>query len=276
MLRRRKATADGLARIEAELEGYELPTFSQHVTAALQELGDPDVDLRKVAAILSNDPGMSVYFLRLANSASFGLRSGADTLDRAIAMLGRNQVESILIGRGVSDSIQSSSPLIDQRRFWATAATRAVVAAHVSDRIDPGRRSEHFTAALLQDMALPVLVDIIGGYDKLLVAWYEGSVRDLAEAELEEYGWDHASAGAMMCRTWGFPENLVEAVRSHHEHGQPPSPGQLVGAWHEVDDDAGPAALTVLAGEHGALADRVDEVLNGAMAGVDEVVALFV
>ncbi len=49
---------------------------------------------------------LSVLFLRLANSASLGLRRSVDSLDRAMVMLGRNQVESMLIGQAVVGKIK--------------------------------------------------------------------------------------------------------------------------------------------------------------------------
>lgn len=274
MLRRKRSNDTSLDVIAGVLDGYELPSFSQVVITALDELADPDVSLGKVSAILQNDPGLSVHLLRLANSASMGLRSSVDSLDRAVAMLGRNQIESILIGRAVTSSISPRSPVIDERRFWVTAATRAVVAAHLSAVLDPPRRSEHFTAALLQDMALPVLVDHVDGYESVLAGWYEGTIEDLGSAESEAFGWDHGAVGAYMCQTWGFPENLVESVKTHHT-ADDISPSHLAGGWHEVDEERGPRFLAAHAAATDLTEEQITELLDDALSQVHEVAELF-
>ena len=273
LLRRSRGTT--LDQISSVLDRFELPSFPQVAAEALRELADPDVSMGNVAAILERDPGLSVHFLRLANSASLGLRSSVDSLDRAVAMLGRNQVESILIGRAVAGALSSRSPAIDTARFWGTAAMRAVVASQLALVLDPSRRSEHFTAGLLQDMALLVLSENVAGYDEVLVAWYEGSVIDLAAAEVDRFGWDHAAVGAVMCREWNFPEGLIDAVESHHDGDDSRSPSQLVGEWHETDEDRGRVALVERTAGIAELAGRVDDILEIAEEQADEVASVF-
>ena len=270
----RRAKTSSLEQVAAMVEQYELPSFPQVASAALQQLADPDVDLRSVGETLEKDPGLSVHFLRLANSAAFGLRSSVDSLDRAVAMLGRNQVESILIGRAVHGALTTTSPIVDQHRFWTTAAMRAVVAARIAMVLDPARRSEHFTAGLLQDMAILILADRVPGYDEVVGRWYRGEVEDLSDAEIERFGWDHADVGAAMCRAWEFPPNLVDAVAEHHDP-EPATPSQLVQGWHETDEDRGPATLAAAAPQVPELAGRIEEILAAARDEADEVAGVF-
>ena len=269
---RRKSSEAEIAVVVGE---FELPTFPQVATEALQRLADPDVDLRAVAGVLERDPGLSVHLLRIANSASLGLRNTVDSLDRAVAMLGRNQVESILIGQTVSSSLSATAPAIESSRFWAAAATRAVVASQIALRIDPSRRSEHFTAGLLQDMAILVLAEQVAGYDEVLRGWYEGAVPELTVVEQDRFGWDHAEIAAGMCREWSFPEGLADAIGSHHDEDDVPSPSQLVAEWHEVDVDRGPAAFAARGATVAELAPHLDAILDDVDAQAAEVTAIF-
>ncbi len=274
-LLRRSRTGTSLDQVAALLDQFTLPSFPQVAAEALQLLADAEVEMRAVAAVLERDPGLSVHFLRLANSASLGLRSSVDSLDRAVVMLGRNQVESILIGHSVAGALTSRSPVIEATRFWGTAALRAVLASQVALVVDPSRRSEHFTAGLLQDMALLILAEQVKGYDTLLAEWYAGSVVDFVEAENEQFGWDHATVGAVMCRSWNFPEKLVVAVEAHHDEDDDRSPSQLVSGFHEVDDEIGPASFAERCAAADDLAARVDELLTNARSQVAEVAAVF-
>ncbi len=274
LFRRSKRTTS-LDQVTELLDHFELPSFPQVASEALQLLADAEVDLAQVASILERDPGLSVHFLRLANSPAMGLRSSIRSLDRAVVMLGRNQVESILISHSVADSLTSHSPSIDMRRFWETAAMRAVLASQVALAIDPVRRSEYFTAGLLQDMALLVLAEHVDGYSDLLDRWYAGTVADLVEAERDTYGWDHAAVGAAMCRRWHFPEALVERVASHHDDDDHRCPAQLVADFHESDLEQGPAIFTERCAATDELADRALQLLDAARDEVADVAALF-
>jgi len=274
-LLRRSKSGTSLDEVAELLDQFELPSFPQVAAEALQYLADPEANMAVVATVLERDPGLSVHFLRLANSASLGLRSSVDSLDRAVIMLGRNQVESILIGHSVAASLTSRSPVIEATRFWGTAAMRAVLASQVALVVDPARRSEHFTAGLLQDMALLVLSEHVAGYDTLLAEWYSGSIPDFVEAENDQFGWDHATVGAVMCRSWNFPEKLVVAVEAHHDDDDDRSPSQLVAAFHEVDDAAGPASFATRCATADELAPQVDELLEAARSQVAEVASVF-
>lgn len=275
VFRRRSKNGTTLEQIAELLDQFELPSFPQVASEALQLLADPEVSMAHVAEVLERDPGLSVHFLRLANSASLGLRSSVDSLDRAVVMLGRNQVESILIGHAVAGSLVGRSPAIDAGRFWETAAMRAVLAAQVALVVDPVRRSEHFTAGLLQDMAIIVLAANVPGYDALLDGWYSGAISDFVDAENEQFGWDHAAVGAVMCTSWNFPENLVSAVATHHDDDDDRSPSQLVAAFHEVDTEIGPASFASRCAGVPELALVAEELLSDAREQVAEVASLF-
>ena len=275
----RRKTEDRMASVHAVLDGYELPSFPHVVSDALGKLGDPDVGLGDVANVLELDPGVSVKILSLVNSAAMGMRNPVDSLHKAVTMLGRNQVESILISTAAHASVPvPRSPIFDSSRFWKAAACRAVIATSISSAVEPARRSETFTAALLQDMALPVLVDRVDGYDVILKSWYDGAIVDLAAEEESTYGWDHASVAAAMGARWDFPPSLLDAIAQHHD---PDDEAEMIGVrlvadWHEVDPESGRERLTEQASQIPALATiDLDSLIDEALERVGEVAALF-
>ena len=88
---------------------------------------------------------------------------------------------------------------------------------------------EAFSAALLQDMAIPLLAkEMSNEYLKLLEAREEGP-RRLSDLERERFGWNHADAGAMMARKWKMPEAFADFLYRHTSipHGQPTSPVEI-------------------------------------------------
>ena len=226
LLKRKKKDAD----VECALAGAELPSFPSVVMAALEKVRDENAPLGEIADAVSADPALSINLLGTVNSAAYGLRHEVRSVHHAVSLLGRSQVESMLIGLAVRDTLPSQHARgFDPSRFWTTAARRAVVARAIADEIAPAQRSECFTAALLQDMAVPLMSQLHGdSYGDVLTAWHNGDSA-LDRLESDAFGWDHATVGATLCGKWDFPQSITDAIASHHV--PEPEPGsELLGS----------------------------------------------
>jgi HD-like signal output (HDOD) protein len=202
---------------KSELGGYEPPSFPALVTRALDLLSDSEIDMARVAEVIELDPGVSSRMLRLVNSAALAPRSKVTSVHQASMMLGRNQLEALLISVGAGNAIPNPpNSSYQHRRFWATAAKRATLASMIAGRVDPTRRSENFTAALLQDMAIPVLVLRAEPYSAVLDYWHNTN-EDLTNLEVSSFGWHHGDVASWMGSNWGFPDEFVQCMVDHHE-----------------------------------------------------------
>lgn len=275
----KRKTEDRIDAVSGLLDGYELPSFPSVIDEALAMLGDPTSDLGALADLLALDPGVTARLLMMANSAAAGLRNPVSDLRQVVALLGRNQIESILISTAVSASLPDvRSPLFESSRFWRTAAERAVVAAAISGRIQPASRSEAFTAALLQDMALPVLLDEVDGYEALLKRWYDGEIPDLARAEADTFGFDHAAVAGHMGAKWGFPQTMLESLTEHHDGLDTDVMiwARLVACWNEIDGEGSRQTLLENAANLPQLAGiDAAELVDEALEDVSDVAGLF-
>lgn len=221
------------------LGGYELPTFPALVAEALNQLGDPDSDMQTVASIVERDPGATAKVLRLVNSVSFSPRSKVTSVHQGAMLLGRNQLESLLISVGAHGALPSPDCSgFHQDRFWASAARRAVLARMIADRVDPTRRSENFTAALLQDMAVPVLALRADTYGDVLDHWHN-STDDLADIETSSYGWHHGMVASWMGESWNFPNDFISFMSGHHHETEVTAllPARVVSPIREADSE---------------------------------------
>jgi HD-like signal output (HDOD) protein len=72
-----------------------------------------------------------------------------------------------------------------------------------------------FAAALLQDMAVPLLAkELPEDYNKLFNGRHGGRTR-LSELEMERFGWTHAEAAGIMARRWSLPETFADLIEIH-------------------------------------------------------------
>jgi HD-like signal output (HDOD) protein len=73
-----------------------------------------------------------------------------------------------------------------------------------------------FAGALLQDMAIPLLLkkkpQQMG---RLLQEMKKNPELRLSELEFADHGWTHADAAEMMCKSWKIPEDLRTLLANH-------------------------------------------------------------
>lgn len=267
LLRRRP---DPKAQLSEVLGTAALPVFPAVGMEVLGMLRDPGVGMGKVGQVLAQDPGLSVAVLRACNSAAFGLPRKVSAVPHAASLLGRRQVEGIVLAKGVKQMLpKGTRGGLDPNRFWALAARRATIARSLSQRLDPASADLSFTAALLQDMSLPLLCHHRpDAYAPLVAAWRAGEVC-LHEAERDRLGWDHAQVGGWMGESWGLGPDLVGALEDHHGDHAPPAV-ELVGLLGETPGDGGAGALVERAvSRFGLPAAEVEKALVEAAAGAE-------
>jgi HD-like signal output (HDOD) protein len=253
-----KNKVDPKAQLKKVLQGYQLPSFPAVILQILQKIRDPQASAADIAQTLSLDPGLSVSILSIANSAAFSPKRRIENLTQGIALVGLSQLESLVLGVGAAKGIPKQECLWhDPAAFWLTAARRAMLASELSRILCPAKESECFTAAFLQDMALPFLAcnrsDV---YEPIFKTWHlDGG--DLAQLEREALEWDHAEVATWICAEWGLPENIALAIRDHHnpDVDQDPKtlrPIRLVSILREAESN-----------------DGVDEMIASAAADYD-------
>lgn len=243
---RKKKRSDGLDEV---LRGHEPPTLPQGVLRLLALVRDPDSDIRAITEALSWNPGLVLRVLRLVNSAAFGLARQVEGVQHAVSMLGRAQLEQIVLGVAVKDNLPKGAVRgFEPDRFWQAAFFRAALARYLASRLHPTEEARSFTCGLLQDMAVPVLAHArTDEYGHVLEAWHATPASELAELEREAIGIGHDEVGARLAEEWGLPGTLTDAIRHHHSEEKSdlelPPAIRLVAIHRETQHEHGLEAL---------------------------------
>ncbi len=204
------------------LEDYELPSFPGSVMKVLELLRDPDAPLPEISRLIEADPGMHVRVLKTVNSAAYGLPRKIGNIQHAISLLGKMRLEGIILPIAVKNAIPKTELYcLRQQDFWKISTRRACLAKAIAEVLHPTHQEECFTAGLLQDMAIPVLIHVKEQkYCMTLEMWNEDRQASLEKLERETFGVDHQSVGALMAEKWQFPDYLLQSILHHHGDGR--------------------------------------------------------
>lgn len=265
----------------AVLGGSELPSFPAVITAALEKVRDVDASVASIADVIVADPGLSVRVLGTVNSAAFALRHQVKSIHHAVSLMGRGQLESLLISMAMREALpREAAPGFQAKRFWTTAARRATTGRALAELIDPASRSESFTACLLQDLAVPILAQRKRPeYGAILEQWH-GGTDCLARLEQDAFGWDHAGIGERLSREWEFPEHLSRAIGTHHDGGdgggEPLPAARLVANLREVEPEKSVERLIdTVHDRYGLAKNRVADLAAASFEAASEIARMF-
>jgi len=194
----------------------DVPPLPQVAARLLKMSSEETADVPELSRLIASDVGLSTKVLSTVNSSYYGLHQKVNSVQHAITLLGIKRIRSLTIAFVVSEQLPSRVTGFDRLTFWQTSLQRGVFARHIAGRTSPGTEAEAFTGALLQDMALPILLSQWSTHYLPILELAEGSGRPLCEVEDERLSWNHAQAGAWMARNWALPDVLVCCVGLHH------------------------------------------------------------
>jgi len=189
----------------------QLPTIPRVVQRIIAALRDPDVDARKVGDTLSQDPVLSAKVLRVANSSFFGGARSMASIDAAIAMIGMQALNKLIVACGVSSSF-NDVPGIDLRVFWRDALV-AATAAHQLASVLGADPDEAYVCGLLHASGHLILCQSYPDIAQAMFAGFE-VVRgaELAAIEVQAFGIDHPEVGALWVQSLGFPLGVADTI----------------------------------------------------------------
>jgi HD-like signal output (HDOD) protein/prolyl-tRNA editing enzyme YbaK/EbsC (Cys-tRNA(Pro) deacylase) len=214
------------ARVKRNIEEFhELPALPATAAQILRLAADPRANARQLADTIQQDPALSAQVLRYANSSMYGYAGSIKDLQTAIArVLGFEFVLNLALGFSIGKSLRvpQDGPFgLDA--FWK----HSVYAGRLMEQLAgllPGRqklpRGTAYLAGLLQNLGRLVLGHTFQPEFFILNRFAQANP-DMPTRELERHvlGVTHDQIGAWLMEAWGLPQELVVAVRHHHDEG---------------------------------------------------------
>ncbi len=181
---------------------------------------DPKVNAGHIAAILAEDPAMSVKVLKLTNSAFYGLSREVESVKQAVVIVGLEAIKNLVLSASVLDMFKGKVDPEFQEKYWRHSLAVAFCSRLLANKckakgiVDP---DSAFSGGLLHDIGKVVIGCFMPEeFKKYAAARVEDKESMSHKLEERVLGYDHAQVGAGLAVHWKLPHTVVDAVTYHH------------------------------------------------------------
>lgn len=209
------AEMERIIRARIEADRLVLPAFPATATRCAAMLKDPNVNTKKVVALLEADPVFAVLVLRAASTANFGGQA-AGSLDTAVTRLGINALRTLLIQAAARSIFESSDRSINQRlaQVWTHSIGVAVMARDIAALIQAADVEACYLAGLLHDVGKPIVAAMLTEVERAL-----GRKAQIAvEQWIGVVDACHRPVGVALAEKWNLAPPVVAAIRDCNEY----------------------------------------------------------
>ncbi|MBS1724940.1 MAG: HDOD domain-containing protein [Armatimonadetes bacterium] len=212
----------------------DLPSLPAAALKVMKETESSTSNAHSIAQILAQDQALSARVLRLANSAYYGLTRKVTNLQESVVVLGMRCVRNLCMVAATYPwmSRKLDGYCLGPRELWTHSfgtALGAQLIARISKKCD---EDQAFTAGLLHDIGKVALSVWLENKTSLVVKYAEQVGVSFDQAERKVLGYDHCEVGEYLALNWNLPEEIVMAVRWHHEPGNSPTAQAIVDCVH--------------------------------------------
>ncbi|MEA1969402.1 MAG: HDOD domain-containing protein [Thermodesulfobacteriota bacterium] len=196
----------------------ELPTLPVIVNNILSAASDESTTTKDLAKIISYDMGMTNKLLRLANSVYYGQRTKAETIKRAITIIGFDEIIGIALGMSVMSSFadKNTGLSLDMKALWIHSIGCATAAKEIATRTNSAIAKKIFIPALLHDMGKIIFsIYFKEEYKKVRESAMQNR-KPLFRVEPDIFNMDHAVVAGLLLKRWRFPSAILLPCRFHH------------------------------------------------------------
>ncbi|WP_068827555.1 HDOD domain-containing protein [Pseudomonas sp. BMS12] len=204
-------------QIQQALQGISVPPQPQIMVDLQMEQVMPSPDLRTIAKLISQDPGLSGALLKIVNSPHFGLTNRIASIQQAVNLLGCNTVINLINAQSIKGELTDEA-IVTLNRFWDTAQDVANTCLTLAKRIGYQSPDEAYTLGLFHNCGIPLMLKRFPNYMTVLEeAYYNaGSERRVVDTENRLLNTNHAVVGYFTAKSWNLPLHLCEAIANHH------------------------------------------------------------
>ncbi len=251
-----------------------MPTVSSVVDRVLAIISNDNSSFRDLTDVIKYDQSISSKIISIANSAFYSRGVEVFSLQRAMIIIGFEEVKRIVTCLVFMNDILKKLKLknSDILDLWKHSALVACAGRFLSRKMLVEDPEKVFTIALLHDIGKTVLAMSIDNYNAVInEAIAKGKAVHLVERE--KFGIDHQEIGYTIGIKWRFPEEFLYVIRYHHETRTMEKYDNLLRLVRAADNfavssnkDPGPEGFILLS-EKAVIIEEMKKIMNFLQIG---------
>lgn len=199
------------------LVGICIPPCPAILTKLMKEMRANEPNFIRISQLISEDTSLSAAMLKMINSAFYGLRTKATSVQQAVHLLGLSQVSKLVTGVLLRDTFtKGSSARMDA--YWESSSTIAQISAYLAGQFDGFKRDEAYTFALFRDCGMLAMMNSYKDYKPILPGELAPDNLGIIAYEDNLHKINHARVGCNLAKMWLLPAEIYKPIFWHHDY----------------------------------------------------------
>jgi len=191
-----------------------LPTIVQEVVEITH---NKRASAKALTKIIENDPALPSKILSVANSPYYGFIKKVSTVAHAVVVLGFREIQNIALGMSVGKMFGRRGTEFTEK-LWSHSFSAGVATRMLASFFNLKLDGKYFVGGLLHDIGKIFLCQYVPDvFDYMLATLYDrDNILSYHALERDFCGITHAEIGGRLLNSWMFPQEITNAVASHH------------------------------------------------------------
>ncbi|MBI4806028.1 MAG: HDOD domain-containing protein [Desulfovibrio sp.] len=183
-----------------------------------KEIDTQKASVNRLGALVSQDVGLASRLLKLVNSPMYAVAKPVESIDRAISIIGINELSTLALGISAINYFKGIPPeLIDMATFWRHSISSGIFANILAKAMGEKNTERFFIAGLLHDAGRLILFKEMPYASSDALIFARENVLPIVEAEQTVFEFTHTSVSEHLLRQWNFPPQLSDLINFHHD-----------------------------------------------------------
>ena len=197
-----------------------IPALPEIALKVLDLSHDEDANLHLLSDHARNDPVIAAMLLGLANTPQVN-PSGRPVreLYHAISMIGLSRVRQVVVSVSLRGAFGGLLPERAYAAYWNHCIDVASGAQVLAGHMGLPAEQAHFCGLVHDVGKLWLAHNFPDAFAEATARWQENPEISEVRAEIDAFGMDHATVGALLGELWSLPEPIRLALRDHHGGG---------------------------------------------------------
>lgn len=191
-----------------------LPTVYTRLT---EVMANTRSTIQDAADVISSDQAAVTKILNVANSPLYGLSARVDSVNKAIFLLGFNEVKNLIIAISIMDMFDKKNvnTYFNPVEFWKFSIGVGIVSRHIGREAGVTNVDNFFLTGIIHGIGKLFLAQYAPTeFLKTLEFAYDNEL-SLREAERKVIGTNHTIIGELLAEHWKLPTPMKNAIRNY-------------------------------------------------------------